>query len=129
MQEAAALTAKPIAGIKTVPGPDTNPLEWKMQVTAPAKYKPGGAAERDSPYAGRVFEVTIKFPTTYPVSGAAAQWRRFSVFRALLRPALRAAAAWLFPRSSPSLAHAHVLPPAIDCAPDVCLGCSSRSRM
>lgn len=59
------IAKKPMDGVKYEPGGETNPLEWKIHVTAPATYTVKGAS-RPSPFAGRVFTVTVRFPNNYP---------------------------------------------------------------
>lgn len=52
-------------GVRPVPGSAENPLEWKLFITGPEFYNVGGE-RRKCPYGGRVFEATVKYPSSYP---------------------------------------------------------------
>jgi len=53
-------------GVELKPVGEDKPLEWVLRVQAPATYVLPGQGETESPYKGKVFEVSVKCNDLYP---------------------------------------------------------------
>jgi hypothetical protein len=81
------LTDAPVPGAVVTPA-DGDLLTWSVAVTAPETYSPLGGDTRPSPYAGRVFKLTFKFPAKYPFKPPDVWFEPRKMWHPQVRPAL-----------------------------------------